>query len=327
MPCGSDPANSKHMILGYDHGMGITWDGGLNWYHPDEQPLAQLYSIGYDMMAVQRLRGLQDNGSVRGPSTKRGGSRIVFEDWQSVGGGDGMYNVVCPLTNRYLYNESQFGNISRTDLYTGETKRIRHTDQALRYNWNAPILISPHDPNVVYHAANKLLKSTSRGDSWVEISPDLTTNDKTKLTTGKGGDGNIQYCTITTIDESPVVKDLLYAGTDDGLVWVTKDGGKEWKKISDNIKGNPGYWVSRVVASSIIRAPLTPPTPAIARRLQAVRLQDDGLRRDMDIDSQQPARPRGQRDTRRPEEPEPALRWRGVRRIRVNRWRQDRGTS
>ncbi|MGE5360488.1 MAG: WD40/YVTN/BNR-like repeat-containing protein [Bacteroidales bacterium] len=255
-----DPANSKHMLLGYDHGMGITYDAGKSWYHPDELPLAQLYSIGFDNAFPYNVYGgLQDNGSVRGPSTRRDGRPIVFENWQNVGGGDGMFNVVDTATNRYLYNESQFGSILRTDLYTGETKGIGSRDQTLRHNWMAPILVSPFDSNTVYHAANKLLKSTSRGDGWVEISQDLTTNDKTKLTVPtkladgtvvyKGGDGNIEYCTITTIDESPIARDLLYVGTDDGNVWVTKDGGKNWTKLNDNIKGNPGYWVSRVIAS------------------------------------------------------------------------------
>ncbi len=246
-----DPINSKHMILGYDHGMGITYDGGKNWYHPDELPLAQFYAVGLDNHVPYNVYGgLQDNGSVRGPSSKRGGRPIVFEDWQTVGGGDGMYNVVDPVTNRYLYNESQFGAIARTDLYTGESKSIRNRDDSLRYNWTAPILVSPHDPNVIYHAANRLMKSTSRGDAWEFVSADLTTNDKSKLTVdGKGGDGNIQYCTISTIDESPIVRDLLWVGTDDGNVWVTKDGGKNWTKLNDNIKGNPGVWVSRVEAS------------------------------------------------------------------------------
>lgn len=246
-----DPANSKHMILGYDHGMGITWDGGQNWYHPDELPLSQFYQVGVDNAVPYNVYGgLQDNGSHRGPSTKRGGGPIKFEDWQVVGGGDGFYNVVCPVTNRYLYNESQFGEIARTDLYTGEVKRIKSPDQALRFNWNAPILVSPHDSSVIYHGANKLLKSVSRGDTWAEISPDLTTDDKAKLVTGKGGDGNIQYCTITTVDESPIVRDLLWAGTDDGNVWVSKDGGEHWTKLNENIKGRPaGYWVSRVIAS------------------------------------------------------------------------------
>ncbi len=247
-----DPKNSKHMLLGYDHGMGITYDGGTNWYHPDELPLAQLYQVGFDMQFPYNVYGgLQDNGSVRGPSSKRSGAPIVFEDWQTVGGGDGMYNVVDLATNRYLYNESQFGAIQRTDLYTGESKGIGYRDNTLRHNWLSPILVSPHDPNVIYHTSNKLLKSVSRGDSWVEVSADLTTNDAAKMPTGKGGDGNIEYCTITTIDESPIVRGLMWVGTDDGNVWVTKnvDDMKAWTRLNDNIKGNPGYWVSHVAAS------------------------------------------------------------------------------
>ena len=183
-----DPANSKHMLLGYDHGMGVTWDSGRNWLHPDNLPLAQLYAIGYDMQVPYNVYGgLQDNGSLRGPSTKRGGGPIVFEDWQSVGGGDGMYNVVDTVTNRYLYNESQFGSIGRTDLLTGETKSIQDRDPSLRFVWTAPILVSPHDPNTIYHGANKLLKSSTRGDTWTEVSPDLSTNDTSKLVVdGKG---------------------------------------------------------------------------------------------------------------------------------------------
>ena len=257
-----DPADSRHMLLGYDHGMGVTWDGGQTWLHPDNLPLAQLYTVGYDMQVPYNVYGgLQDNGSVRGPASKRGGRAIVFEDWQSVGSGDGFYNVVDLVTNRYLYNESQFGTLQRVDLYTGESRSIANRDAALRFNWSSPVLISPHDSNVIYHGANKLLRSSYRGEGWAEISPDLTTNDKTKLTVPAraggppaGGDGNIQYCTITTIDESPIVRDLLYVGTDDGNVWVTKDGGrdgeKSWTKLNDRIKGNPGYWVSRVIASA-----------------------------------------------------------------------------
>ena len=244
-----DAANSSHMLLGYDHGMGITYDGGKNWYHPDELPLAQFYQVGYDMNVPYYVAGgLQDNGSVRGPSSKRGGGRIVFEDWQTVGGGDGMYNVTDPA-NHFLYNESQQGSISRLDLVTGESKSIMHPDRTLRYAWTAPILISPHDGNVIYHGSNRLLKSPFRGEYWTEISPDLSKNDPATLTTGKGGDGNIQYATITTIDESPLVRDLIYVGTDDGNVQMTKDGGKTWTKLNDKITGNPGYYVSRVIAS------------------------------------------------------------------------------
>jgi len=247
-----DPNDSNHMLLGYDHGMGVTYDGGKNWFHPDNLPLAQFYAIGLDLSSPYRIAGgLQDNGSVLGPSTKRGGGPIQLEDWETVGGGDGMYNVFDQKTNRYLYNESQFGPLQRIDLLTGERKSIAYQNKRrdLRWNWCAPILVSPHDSDVIYHGANLLVKSSYRGEAWEEISPDLTTNDASKLATGKGGDGNIQYCTITTIDESPLEPGVIWVGTDDGNVWLTRDGGKNWTKLNDRIAGNPGYWVSRVAAS------------------------------------------------------------------------------
>jgi photosystem II stability/assembly factor-like uncharacterized protein len=245
-----DPKDSKHMLLGYDHGMGITFDGGQTWFRPDHLPTAQFYAVDYDMSYPYRVAGgLQDNGSVLGPSTRKGGAPIRLEDWSTVGGGDGMYNVFDRKTNRYLYNESQFGPISRLDLVTGETKGIRYVKQGLRWNWNAPILVSAFNGDTIYHCANIVVKSTNRGETWTEISPDLTTNDKAKLPNGTGGDGNIQYCTITTIAESPLFPGLLWVGTDDGLVWVTRDDGANWTKASDKIAGNPGYWVSRVEAS------------------------------------------------------------------------------
>jgi len=248
-----DPDDSDHMLLGYDHGLGVTWDGGENWYHPDNLSLAQFYAVGYDMSHPYRVAGgLQDNGSHMGPNTNPAGGPITFEQWLRVGGGDGMYNVIEGCTNRYLYNESQFGPITRLDLWTGESKGIRYgEDPDLRWNWNAPILISPHDCDVIYHASNKLLRSDYRGESWEVISDDLTKADPATLTTGKGGDGNIQYATITTVDESPLQAGLLWVGTDDGNVQMTRNGGRDWTLLNDNIPDNPEYWVSRVAASHL----------------------------------------------------------------------------
>ena len=248
-----DPANSNHMLLGYDHGMGVTFDGGKNWFHPDFIPGSQFYAVDFDMSYPYRVAGgLQDNGSVMGPSTKRGSSPIRLEDWQTVGGGDGMYNVFDKNTNRYLYNESQFGPLQRTDLLTGESKGIAYsrTKPATRWNWCAPVIVSIHNSQTIYHGGNIVVKSENRGETWTEISPDLTTNNPAKLPQGKGGDGNIQYCTITTIDESPLIAGFLWVGTDDGNVWVTRDDGKNWTKLNDKITGNPSYWVSRVAASN-----------------------------------------------------------------------------
>ncbi len=245
-----NPADSDHLILGHDHGMGVSFDAGRTWLSPDNKPLAQFYAITYDMEQPYNVYGgMQDNGSSRGPSTMKGGGSIPFEAWYRVGGGDGFYNVVDPTDSRWLYNESQFGAIQRMDQKTGQGRSIRYTraqgQPPLRWNWSSPILISPHNPEVVYHAANVLLRSANRGDTWTEISPDLTKN----LPERRGGSGNIQYATITTIDESPVIGGVIWAGTDDGNVQVTRDGGKTWTNVTDTIAGHPGYWVSRVIAS------------------------------------------------------------------------------
>jgi photosystem II stability/assembly factor-like uncharacterized protein len=243
-----DPADSKHMLLGYDHGMGITYDAGATWYHPDEISLAQFYAVDVDMAYPYNVYGgLQDNGSVRGPSTSKDGRSIPFEAWQRTGGGDGMYNVIDRSNNRYLYNESQFGPLQRLDLETGESSGIRYTgDRSMRWNWNAPIVVSQHNPDVIYHAGNKVLRSNFRGENWTEISGDLTDNDEVKA----NGTGNIQYGTITTLEESPIDPNELWVGTDDGNVHVTTDGGKNWTNLNANIPNNPRYWVTRVEASA-----------------------------------------------------------------------------
>jgi photosystem II stability/assembly factor-like uncharacterized protein len=243
-----DPNDSEHMLLGYDHGMGITYDGGDNWYHPDEIPLAQFYAVDVDMAYPYNVYGgLQDNGSVKGPSTTKDGGSISMEMWSRVGGGDGMYNVPDKSNGRYLYNESQFGPIRRLDMETGESKSIRYKKaRSMRWNWNAPIVVSQHNADIIYHAGNKVLKSTFRGENWEEISDDLTNNDPIKA----AGTGNIQYGTITSLEESPLDANELWVGTDDGNVQITTDGGRNWTKLNDNIVGNPAYWVSRIEASS-----------------------------------------------------------------------------
>ncbi|MFC1513701.1 hypothetical protein ACFL5P_01705, partial [candidate division KSB1 bacterium] len=244
-----NPENSDHMMLGYDHGLGVTFDGGRNWMHPDNLPLAQFYAIGVDMDYPYNVYGgLQDNGSKKGPSTKRDGGRISYEDWRNVGGGDGMHNQVDYTDSRWLYNESQNGSISRINQVTGERAGIRASiqGQRFRYAWNAPIHISPHNPKVIYHGSQFLLRSMNQGDAWEMISPDLTTNDPAKIQ----GTGNITYCTISSISESPVKPGVIWCGTDDGNIQLTQDNGQTWTLLNDNIPDNPGYWVSRVTASN-----------------------------------------------------------------------------
>ncbi|MBS3818129.1 hypothetical protein KGY73_01280 [bacterium] len=247
-----DPQNPKHMILGNDGGLCVTYDKGKTWDFYDNLPLAQYYAVGLDMERPYRIYGgLQDNGSWRGPSNSLSGE-ITLDDWVKVGGGDGFYNQVDPQNSRWLYNESQFGNIQIVDQKMWVRESIRpqkEGENSYRFNWNSPILISPHNSHVIYFGGNVLFRSMNQGDSWQEISPDLTTNDPVKI----AGKGNIQYCTITTISESPLTPGLIWVGTDDGKVHVTKDGGANWTDVTKNLQeaGAPGnYWVSRVVSSS-----------------------------------------------------------------------------
>lgn len=246
-----NPRDSKHLILGHDHSMGVSFDAGRNWYRPDNLPLAQFYTISADMAQPYNVYGgLQDNGSWRGPSTTKNGQPIRFEEWIRTGGGDGMYNVVDWKENRWLYNTSQFaGGFQRLDLRTGERRTLgyRGADaDTIRYNWNPPLLISPHDPDVLYVGASKVLRSAFRGENLVAISPDLSVNEESK----RDGRGNIQFGTITTLSESPIVPGVIWAGTDDGNVQVTKNGGQTWTNVRGRIPGHSGYWVSRVEASS-----------------------------------------------------------------------------
>lgn len=242
-----DPENRDHMLLGYDYGFAMSFDAGANWQHLDNVSMAQIYAIGVDMEYPYNVYGgLQDFGSWKGPSVKKGRFPIRFEDWEHVQGGDGFYNQVDPTNGRWLYTESQFGGLSRNDQKTGVRRRIQYRgNRELRFNWNAPLLISPHNPDVIYHGANVVLRSSFRGERWEEISPDLTKNDASKF----GGLEVSQYGTLTTIDESPVEQGVLWAGSDDGNVQVSRDGGETWTLLNDNIPANPGYWVSRIIAS------------------------------------------------------------------------------
>ena len=160
-------------------------------------------------------------------------------------GGDGFYNQVDPTNGRWLYTESQFGGLSRNDQKTGVRRRIQYRNRNTRFNWNAPLLISPHNSDVIYHGANVLLRSPYRGERWEEVSPDLSKADASKF----GGREVNRYGTITSIAESPIEQGVLWAGTDDGNVHVSRDGGDSWMLLNGNIPDNPEYWVSRIVAS------------------------------------------------------------------------------
>ena len=161
-------------------------------------------------------------------------------------GGDGFYNQVDPTDSRWLYSGSQFGHITRIDQKTGQRRTIVDDEsEEYRFHWSTPLLVSSHDSDVLYVGANKLLRSEFHGEAWAAVSPDLTRADAEKFE----GVGAVRYGAITTIDESPLDSGVLWVGTDDGNVQLTRDGGKTWTLLNDRIPDNPGYWVTRVEAS------------------------------------------------------------------------------
>lgn len=257
-----DPADSDHMLAGTDGGIHITYDRARSWDYVNTIPLAQFYEVHYDMRQPYFVcGGLQDNGSWCGPSRTLATQGISNEDWYRVGGGDGFYVVVDPTDATTLYVESQDGNVSRVDLKTGERRVIRPEPDAddveYRFNWNSPILLSPHDPRTVYYGGHQLFVSRDRGETWSTASGDLTgaaSRDEMKIfgRTAREmlsrNDGVVHYGTITTVAESPLRAGILWAGTDDGRLHVTRDGGRSWTALS--VPGVPaGTYVSRVEAS------------------------------------------------------------------------------
>jgi len=248
-----DPENSDRMLFGSDGGVHISYDGGRTCDHLYNIPLGEFYAIGVDMDDPYNIYGgLQDHDSWKGPSNGWSGE-VGLENWVTVGASDGMYNVVDPEDSRWVYNTHEFGGHSRVDQKLGtltDIKPVREKGKPpYRFNWTPPLHISPHNSKIIYTGAQVLLRSLNRGDNWQEISPDLTTNDPVKT----AGRGNITYCTITTISESPIAPGLIWVGTDDGKVRLTRDGGVNWLDLTANITmaGAPAdFWVSRVFASA-----------------------------------------------------------------------------
>ena len=259
-----NPANSNHMIVGSDGGIHFSYDRGKTWDFVNTLPLGQFYELGVDMRKPYYIYGgLQDNGSWGGPSATMYRQGITNEDWFSVGGGDGFYVQVDPTDPTTIYAESQNGNLFLFNPKTGEQRSIepmpKEGETRYQFNWNSPMLISPHNPNTIYYGGNRLFKSTDRGETWA-ASPDLTTRtDRDKLpimgvlvdeNTLSAHDGIEFYGTMITISESPIKEGLLYVGTDDGNLQVSRDGSKTWKNVIDKVPGVPKRtYVSRVVAS------------------------------------------------------------------------------
>jgi photosystem II stability/assembly factor-like uncharacterized protein len=261
-----NPANSNHIIDGTDGGVGVSYDRGKNWEGIYNMDLGQFYHVTYDMQTPYNVYGgLQDNYTWGGPSAVRSRLGIANDDWRSIQGGDGFEAQVDPKDPRTIYAESQDGNIVRVDRVTNERKAIRPVaargEPPLRWNWNTPIVISPHDSNTVYVGANKVFKTTDRGQTWTAISPDLTGNTDRETLSLMGvtakeftiarHDGVQSYGNIVQLVESPKQAGVMYAGTDDGVVHMTKDGGKTWTNITSKFPGLPkNAYVSRLSASA-----------------------------------------------------------------------------
>jgi photosystem II stability/assembly factor-like uncharacterized protein len=259
-----DPADGRYLIAGEDGGVGISHDRGDTWQFAADLPFGQYYHVAVDMDVPYNVYGgLQDNGSWRGPSAVWESGAIRNSAWQVVGGGDGFVTLPDPSDSHRGYSESQGGEIGRFDLRTHERKRIRpaelSTDPAkrLRFNWNAAIAQDPYDPATIYMGSQYVLESTDRGDTWTPISPDLTTNNPDWQHQDRSGgltidaSGAENYCAILVIAPSKVERGVIWVGTDDGRVQVTRDGGKNWTSVEANVPGVPAHtWVPQIRAST-----------------------------------------------------------------------------
>ena len=261
-----DPANGDHLIIGNDGGVHVTWDAGRHWDFLNNVPIGQFYEVAYDFQRPYHVcGGLQDNYSWCGPSANVQTSGIGNDEWVNINGGDGFHARIDPTDASIIYSESQDGNLSRRDMRTGDSKSIRpqedsETSPRYRFQWNSPLIISPHDPKTIYYGGNHLFKSTDRGDTWVRLGEDLTTGearDKKAIlgktpdgTTLSRNDGVVDWPCLTAIAESYVKPGVLWGGTDDGNLQVSRDGGKKWSNVGAHIPGLPkGAYVSRIEAS------------------------------------------------------------------------------
>lgn len=246
-----NPARPGHIINGNDGGLNISWDNGESWIKCNNPAVGQFYAIATDDAKPYNVYGgAQDNGVWTGSSNYK-----PSDDWhqsgqypyKSIMDGDGMQIQVDTRDNNTVYTGFQFGNYFRVNRSDGRPVAIspKHDlgERPLRFNWQTPIYLSRHQQDVLYLGANKLYRSFNQGQDWDAISGDLTVG---------GIPGNVPYGTLTSIHESPLKFGLLYAGSDDGLIHVTRDGGETWTKISDNLPQN--LWVSRVQASAHVRS-------------------------------------------------------------------------
>jgi photosystem II stability/assembly factor-like uncharacterized protein len=256
-----DPQDPDHLVVGTDGGVYQSFDRGKTWDFLNTMATGQFYNIALDASDPYRIiGGLQDNGTWLGPSATNKESEKMDSagvpatgisncDWQVVFWGDGFHAAFDPTDPDTVYAEWQGGNITRINTRTGEKRYIspepREGEPRHRYNWNSPFFVSPHDPTVVYHAGNSVFRLRERGEKWERISPDLTTRDPDKIETV--GSNAETHCTVVSLCESPVRAGILWAGTDDGLIHVTRDGGRTWRDVTP--PAVEGRYVSRLHAS------------------------------------------------------------------------------
>ena len=253
-----DPANTDHLITGDDGGLWYSYDAGNKWWKSDNLPISQFYHVSVDMDRPYHVYGgLQDNSSWVGSSDFPGG--IANSQWENMYGGDGFWMFVDSSDPNYLYAEAQGGEIGRVNRVTHESRNIKplpsYKEGKLRYNWNTPIHMSPTQAGTVYIGAQFLFRSRDHGQTWGRISPDLTTNDPEKQKQEQSGGVTVDnsaaetHTTIYAISESPKNADVIWVGTDDGNVQVTRDGGKTWTNVRPNIQGlAKNAWVSSIEA-------------------------------------------------------------------------------
>jgi photosystem II stability/assembly factor-like uncharacterized protein len=256
-----DPQDPRHFLVGDDGGLAVSYDRGASEAFVADLPLAQYYHVALDMETPYNVYGgLQDNGSWRGPSqTWTAGGGIPNAAWSVVGGSDGFGTLPDPQDSLAGFSMGQGGYLTRYDLRTGEIKDARPSAPAgvkLRFNWNAGIALDPFAPGTVYYGSQFLHRSTDRGRGWTIVSPDLTTNNPDWQKASESGgltpdsSGAEGYTTILAIAPSPVARGVIWVGTDDGRVQLTRDGGRTWTSVEANVPGVPAHtWVPEIRAS------------------------------------------------------------------------------
>jgi photosystem II stability/assembly factor-like uncharacterized protein len=255
-----DPENSDRIIAGSDGGIAISYDGGRTSDHYANVPVAEIYAIGVDMDEPYNIyAGLQDHEHWRGPSNGSASRGTGVHDWLALGDGDGMFTQVDPHDSRWLYTTRHYGGHTRVDQKLGyETNIVPRPgpgESAYRFQWTTPIHISPHNSSVLYTGGQFLLRSTDRGDTWKAISPDLSTNpaDKIMPESETGVPGGIPWFAISSISESPLTRGVIWAGTSDGKVHITRNDGQSWSDMTPKLTAlgaREDAYVSRVRASA-----------------------------------------------------------------------------